>query len=153
MYKLSGNKLNDFLYPGSRLINNEGHLLEYVTKCNQLYLLYDTDEEEEIYYTFTEMRQLSGIKPAYYYCEFSHGENSCGCTEWQEVGSQRYLQLPAWDAVAGAMDWLGWDEMEKEKKELIFIKLWRSDHVLIGIFDADELEKISYGDYEPWEEL
>lgn len=153
MYKLSGNKIFNYLYPNSRLINNEGHVLEYVTKCNQLYLLYDTDEEEEIYYTFTEMRQLWGVKPAYYYCEFSHGENSCSCEEWQEVGSQRYLQLPAWDAVVGAMDWLEWDEMEEEEKNSIFIKLWRSDHVLVGIFNADEIAEISCGNYEPWEKL
>ena len=135
------------------MINNEGHLLEYVTKCNQLYLLYDTDEEEEIYYTFAEMLQLRGIKPAYYYCEFSHGENSCSCTEWQEVGSQRYLQLSPWDSVVGAMEWLEWDEMEEEEKKSIFIKLWRSDHVLVGIFDADKIEEISCGNYEPWEEM
>ena len=98
------------------------------------------------------MYKLSGNKSSNYYCEFSHGENSCGCTEWQEVGSQRYLQLSPWDAVAGAMDWLEWDEMEEEKNS-IFIKLWRSDHVLVGIFDADEIEEISCGNYEPWEKL
>lgn len=88
------------------------------------------------------------FKPLYYFCEFNTGDNQ----EWQTVNGQRYMQLDAWEAVAGAMDWLEWDEMEKEQKELIFIKLWRSDHVLIGIFDAEEIERISYGDYEPWKE-
>ena len=110
-------------------------------------------QEEDRYLIRPEIQQLYGIAPKYYYCEFSHGENSCSCTEWQEVGSQRYLQLPAWDTVVGAMDWLEWDEMEEEEKKSIFIKLWRSDHVLVGIFDADEIEEISCGNYEPWEKL
>lgn len=40
----------------------------------------------------------------------------------------------------------------KKIKELVF-KIYFSIHVLIGIFDADELEKICVGEYEPWEEL
>ena len=88
------------------------------------------------------MYKLSDNKISNYYCEFSHGENSCGCTEWQEVGSQRYLQLSPWDAVAGAMDWLEWDEMEEEEKNSIFIKLWRSDHVLVGILMPTKLKKL-----------
>ena len=88
-----------------------------------------------------------------YYCEFSHGENSCSCQEWQEVGSQRYLQLSPWDAVVGAMDWLEWDEMEESAKASIFIKLLDSENNIVGIFDADEIEEIGCGNYEPWEKL
>lgn len=153
MYKLSENKISGFLYSGSQLMDKEGHTLEFIAKCNRLYLFYDIDEEEDRYLTHQEIKKLYGIAPRYYYCEFAHGKNSCSCKEWQEIGSQRYLQLPAWEAVAGAMDWLKWDEMEEEEKESIFIKLWRSDHILIGIFSTEEIEEISCGEYEPWGEL
>lgn len=152
MYRLKENKMDDFLYTGSWLMNKEGNTFEYVAKNNQLYILRNMETGEMERFTYCELRQMYGKKPVYYYCEFSHGENLCTCEEWQEAGSQRYLQLPAWESVAGAMDWLKWDEMEEEEKNSIFIKLWRSDHVLVGIFDAEELEKISYGEYEPWEE-
>lgn len=88
-------------------------------------------------------------EPLYYFCEFVIGDNQ----EWQAIDGQRYMQLDAWEAVCGAMEWLEWDEMDEKEKESIFIKLWRSDHVLIGIFDAEEIEKISRGDSEPWKEV
>ena len=149
MYRLKENKINDFLYTGSQLMNREGNNFEYVTKANQLHILQNMETGEMEHFTTFELRQMYGKKPLYYFCEFVIGNNQ----EWQTIDGQRYMQLDAWNAVVGAMDWLEWDEMEEEEKESIFIKLWRSDHVLIGIFDADEIEEISCGNYEPWEEM
>ena len=130
-------------------MNREGNNFEYVTKANQLHILQNMETGEMEHFTTFELRQMYGKKPLYYFCEFVIGNNQ----EWQTIDGQRYMQLDAWNAVVGAMDWLEWDEMEEEEKESIFIKLWRSDHVLIGIFDADEIEEISCGNYEPWEEM
>lgn len=149
MYKLKENKIDDFLYTGSQLMNREGNNFEYVTKVNQLHVLQNMETGEMERFTTSELRQMYGKKPLYYFCEFVIGNNQ----EWQTIDGQRYTQLDAWEAVAGAMEWLEWDEMDENEKESVFIKLRRSDHVLIGIFDAEEIEKISRGDSEPWKEV
>lgn len=153
MYRLSENKIDDFLYSGSRLIDANGNEFEYVRKLKELYCFYDTANEEEVFFTFSEMRQLYGIAPIYYHCEYSHGKNVCECTEWFPIATQKYMELDAWEAVTGAMDWLEWDYMDEKEKSSIFIKLWRSDNILVGVFDVKEVEAISCGEYEPWKEL
>ena len=148
MYRLKENKINDFLYTGSQLMNQEGNFFEYVTKANQLHILQNMETGEMEHFTTFELRQMYGKKPLYYFCEFVIGNNQ----EWQTIDGQRYMQLGAWDAVAGAMDWLEWDEMEESAKASIFIKLLDSENNIVGIYDANELKKISYGDCEPWKE-
>ena len=149
MYRLKENKINDFLYTGSQLMNREGNNFEYVTKANQLHILQNMETGEMEHFTTFELRQMYGKKPLYYFCEFVIGNNQ----EWQTIDGQRYMQLDAWDAVVGAMDWLEWDEMEESAKASIFIKLLDSENNIVGIFDADEIEEISCGNYEPWEKL
>lgn len=153
MYRFPKSKIDDYLYPGSRLIDANGNEFEYVRKLKELYCFYDTANEEEVFFTFSEVRQLYGITPIYYHCEYSHGENVCECTEWHPIASQNYMQLDAWESVAGAMEFLNWDEMEEEEKNTIFIQLWNSNDILVGVFDSKEVEAISCGEYEPWKEL
>lgn len=149
MYRLKENKINDFLYTGSQLMNREGNNFEYVTKANQLHILQNMETGEMEHFTTFELRQMYGKKPLYYFCEFVIGNNQ----EWQTIDGQRYMQLDAWDAVVGAMDWLEWDEMEESAKASLFIKLLDSENNIVGTFDADEIEEISCGNYEPWEKL
>jgi len=93
------------------------------------------------------------MRPVYYYCEFSRDENLCNNSNWQNIPLQQHMKLDGWEAVAGACDWLEWDDMEENEKETIFFQLWRTDGTLIGIFDAYEITGIMAGEYEPWKEL
>ena len=149
MYKLKENRIDDFLYTGSQLMNKEGNTFEYVAKNNQLHILRNMETGEMEEFTTFELRNMYAKEPLYYCCEFVIGDNQ----EWQTVNGQRYMQLDAWDAVVGAMEWLNWDYMEESEKAGIFIKLLDSKNNIMGIYDADELEKISYGAYEPWKEV
>lgn len=153
MYRLKENKINDFLYTGSQLMNREGNNFEYVTKANQLHILQNMETGEMERFTTSELRQMYGKEPnpVWYWCKFTHGENVTNCEPWQTVPGGKHKD--AWDAVVGAMEWLEWDEMEESAKASIFIELLDSENIIVGIYDADELKKISCGDYEPWEEL
>lgn len=146
MYRLKDNKVSDFLYPGSCLMNKEGNTFEYVTKYNQLYALQNMETEELEYFTWFELRQMYGKEPnpVYYTCEFTHGENVVNCEEWQTVPECK--SSDAWEVVTGALEWLEWDYMEESEKANIFVRLWDSENNIVGIYDADELEKISYGE-------
>lgn len=153
MYNLNKSNLDGFLYAGSQLVDVESNSLEYVTKNNQLHILQNMETGEMERFTTSELCQMYAKepRPAWYWCEFTHGKNTVNCNPWQIVPYENYKD--AWETITGAMEWLEWDEMEEEEKKSIFIKLWRFDHVLIGIFNAEEIEEISYGSYEPWKEL
>lgn len=153
MYKLSENKLTDFLYTGSQLMTKEGNTFKYVTKLKELYQFYDIANEEEVYFTLSEVKNLYGIEPLYYFCEFAAGENTLNCNEWQAVEGQQYMQLDAWEAVCGACDGLEGDNMSEAEKDKFMLKLWRTDNILVGIFGIDEIKEICCGNYEPWKEL
>lgn len=146
MYKLSENKLADFLYTGSQLMNKEGNSFEYVTKNNQLHILQNMETGGMEHFTTSELRKMYGkeINPVYYMCDFTHGENVTNCEPWQAVPSAKYKDV--WECVIGALEWLEWDEMEESEKASIFIRLWDSENNTVGVYDADELEKISYGE-------
>lgn len=149
MYRLKENKMDDFLYTGSQLINKEGNTFEYVTKVNQLHILQNIETGEMEQFTTVELRQMYGKEPLYYFCEFVIGDNR----EWQTVDGQRYMQLDAWEAVCGAYDALEIDLMSEEEKNLIMLKLWDTNNRLVGTFDIKEIEEICAGNYEPWEEM
>lgn len=153
MYRLKDNKIHDFLYAGSYLMDKNGNSFEYVTKNNKLHLLQNMETGEMERFTTSELRQMYGKEPnpIWYWCEFSHGENVTNCEPWQTVWG--CCSSDAWECVIGALEWLEWDYMEESEKASIFIKLWDSENNIVGIYDADELEKISYGEYEPWKEL
>lgn len=146
MYKLKENKINDFLYTGSQLMNKEGNNFEYVAKNNQLHILQNMETGEMEHFTTFELRQAYGKEPnpVWYRCEFTHGENDTNCEPWQPVWGCR--SSSAWDCVVGALEWIEWDYMEESEKTNIFVRLWDSENNIVGIYDADELEKISYGE-------
>lgn len=146
MYKLKENKIDDFLYAGSQLMNREGNTFEYVTKARQLHILQNMETEEMEHFTTFELRQMYGKEPnpVWYKCEFTHGENVTNCEPWQTIWGCR--SSGAWYAVTGALEWLEWDYMKESEKASIFIKLLDSENNIVGIYDADELEKISYGE-------
>ena len=153
MYRLKENKMDDFTYPGSQLTNREGNFFEYVAKNNQLHILRNMETGEMEEFTTFELRNMYGKEPnpVWYKCEFTHGENIINCNPWQPVPSAKYTD--AWEAVVGALEWIEWDEMEESAKASIFIKLLDSENNIVGIYDANELKKISYGDCEPWKEI
>lgn len=148
MYKLSENKIFDFLYPGSQLMNKEGNSFEYVTQARQLHILQNMETGEMEHFTTFELRQMYGKEPLYYFCEFVIRDKQ----EWQIVNGQRYMQLNAWEAVCGAYDALEIDLMPEEEKNLIMLKLWGTGDHLVGIFGIEEIEEICAGNYEPWKE-
>ena len=153
MYRLKDNKIFDFLYPGSQLMNREGNFFEYVAKNNQLHILQNMETGEMEHFTTFELRNMYGKEPLHYFCEFGTGTCPLTCKEWFAVEGQRYMQLDAWEAVCGAYDALEIDLMPEEEKNLIMLKLWGTDNHLVGIFDIKEIEEICAGNYEPWEEL
>lgn len=153
MYKLSENKLTDFLYTGSQLMDKEGSTFEYVAKNNRLHILENMETGEQEYFTTAELRQMYGKEPLYYFCEFASGESTLNCNEWQAIEGQQYMQLDAWEAVCGAYDALDIDYLTEEEKNFIMIKLWDTNNHVIGIFGIKEIEEICAGDYEPWEEV
>lgn len=146
MYKLKENKIDDFIYSGSQLMNREGNFFEYVTEGNQCHILQNMETGELEYFTWFELRNMYGKEPnpIYYKCEFTHGEGVMNCEPWQAVWGCR--SSDAWECVTGALEWLEWDEIEESEKSNIFIKLLDSENNIVGIYDADELEKISYGE-------
>lgn len=146
MYRLKDNKVSDFLYPGSCLMNKEGNTFEYVAQYNRLYTLQNMETEELEYFTWFELLNMYGKEPnpVWYRCEFTHGEGITNCEPWQTVWGCR--SSDAWECVTGALEWLEWDYMEESEKSNIFIKLLNSENNIVGIYDADELEKISYGE-------
>lgn len=148
MYRLKDNKISDFLYPGSQLMNREGNSFEYVAKANQLHILQNMETGEQEYFTTFDLRQMYGKEPLYYFCEFAIGDNQ----EWQTINGQRYMQLGAWEAVCGAYDALEIDLMPEKEKKFIMLKLWDTDNYLVGIFGIEEIEEICAGNYEPWKE-
>lgn len=152
MYKLKENKIDDFVYSGSQLMNKEGNTFEYVIKNNQLHILQNMETGEMERFTTFELRQMYGKEPLYYFCEFAIGESPLTWGEWQAINGQRYLQLDAWKAVCGAYDALEIDLMPEEEKNLIMLKLWDTDNHLVGIFGTEEIEEICAGNYEPWKE-
>lgn len=149
MYRLKENKINGFLYSGSQLINKEGNTFEYVAKANQLHILQNMETGEMERFTTSELRQMYGKEPLYYFCEVGTKTDE----EWFAVEGQRYLHLDAWEAVCGAYDALEIDCMKEEEKNSIMLKLWNTDDHLVGIFDIKEIEEICAGNYEPWKEL
>lgn len=146
MYKLLYNKLTDFLYTGSQLMDKEGNFFEYVTEGNQCHILQNMETGEMERFTTSELRKMYGKEPnpICYKCEFTHGEGVTNCEPWQGVPG--CSSSDAWEAVVGAMEWLEWDNMEESEKANIFVRLWDSENNIVGIYDADELEKISYGE-------
>lgn len=149
MYKLKENKIDDFLYTGSQLMNKEGNTFEYVAKNNQLHLLRNMETGEMERFTTFELRQMYGKKPLYYFCEVGTKTDE----EWFAVEGQRYLHLDAWEAVCGAYDALEVDLMPEEEKNRMMLKLWNTDDHLVGTFDTKEIEEICAGNYEPWKEV
>ena len=146
MYKLLYNKLTDFLYPGSQLMSREGNFFEYITEGNQCHILQNMETGEREYFTTAELRKMYGKEPnpIYYKCEFTHGEGVMNCEPWQAIPTSKLSD--AWETVTGALEWLEWGEIKESEKSNIFIKLLDSENNIVGIYDADELEKISSGE-------
>ena len=146
MYRLKDNKVSDFLYPGSQLMNREGNSFEYVVKNNHLHILQNMETGEMEKFTIFELRNMYGKEPnpVWYRCEFTHGEGVTNYEPWQAVPTLKLSN--AWETIVDALEWLEWDEMEESEKSNIFIKLLDSENNIVGIYDVDELEKISYGE-------
>lgn len=138
---MTKDKLADFLYMGGQLTNSEGKIFDYVNNHNS-HVLINTKTGEKEYFTPAEFQQLfeKELNPVQYSCEFTRGESE----PWQPVSHKGYVC--AWDCIVEAMEWLQWDDMAESEKANIYVRLWNSTNNIVGIYNAHELEQISYGE-------